>query len=1040
MSSKEHEPEVTAENVAEILKHDTKVKVAGVDVDGILRGKIMKKDKFLSIITEGFGFCSVIFGWDQHDATYYKELTISNKENGYRDLVAVPDLRSFRRIPWEGDVPFFLISFLDPDTREPVCACPRGLLKTAAAKAEAAGYRAMAGAEYEFYQFRAPGDHATPERGASATAAFLQSNPPDALPSITEGMFGYSITRPLHNQDYYYGIFDACEKFRCDIEGWHTESGPGVFEAALQFGEAKDMADKAGLFKYTVKAFGIKHGITPCFMAKPRQGLPGNSGHMHISLVNADGKNAFIRDSPDPSPQYPDIAHLSDLGRHFLAGLLVGLPDIMPILAPTINSYKRLVENFWAPVTVSWGLEHRAASIRLITPPTAGAKATRFEVRVPGADTNAHFVLAAILALGWRGVEKKLEIPVPPLARGEDMGGASDQGVRLAKSLKEAIVTFSRPESVAREVFGDSFVEHFAGTREHEVRLWEEAVTDWEMKRYIETVVYIYLRYRIYLPIMSHVETQLKDVSILGSISNDARKILTKDACAFLALLHRTFNPTRKALLQRRVDRQAEIDKGNLLDFLPETRHIRENDAWKGAPPAPGLVDRRVEITGPTDRKMVVNALNSDVWTYMADFEDSSAPTWDNMVNGQVNLYDAIRRQVDFKQGGKEYKLRTDRTLPTLIARARGWHLDEKHFTVDGEPISGGLFDFGLYFFHNAKELVARGAGPYFYLPKMESHLEARLWNDVFNLSQDYIGLPRGTIRGTVLIETITAAFEMDEIIYELRDHSSGLNCGRWDYIFSFIKKFRNHPNFVLPDRSDVTMTVPFMDSYVKLLIKTCHRRGVHAMGGMAAQIPIKNDPAANDKAMESVRADKLREVRAGHDGTWVAHPALAAIASDVFNKYMPTPNQLFIRREEVNITANDLLNTNVPGKITEDGIRKNLNIGLSYMEGWLRGVGCVPINFLMEDAATAEVSRSQLWQWTKHNVSTSDGKRMDKAFALRLLQEQADSLAAKGGKGNKFQLAARYFAGQVTGEDYADFLTSLLYNEISSAGSAAKL
>jgi malate synthase len=539
---------------------------------------------------------------------------------------------------------------------------------------------------------------------------------------------------------------------------------------------------------------------------------------------------------------------------------------------------------------------------------------------------------------------------------------------------------------------------------------------------------------------MSHVETQLKDVAILGSINNDARKILTKEACAFLALLHRTFNTTRKSLLQRRIDRQTEIDKGNLLDFLPETKHIRENDAWKGAPPAPGLVDRRVEITGPTDRKMVVNALNSDVWTYMADFEDSSAPTWDNMVNGQVNLYDAIRRQVDFKQAGKEYKLRTDRTLPTLIARARGWHLDEKHFTVDGEAISGGLFDFGLYFFHNAKELVARGAGPYFYLPKMESHLEARLWNDVFNLSQDYIGLPRGTIRGTVLIETITAAFEMDEIIYELRDHSSGLNCGRWDYIFSFIKKFRQHPNFVLPDRSDVTMTVPFMDAYVKLLIKTCHRRGVHAMGGMAAQIPIKNDPAANDKAMESVRADKLREVRAGHDGTWVAHPALAAIASDVFNKYMPTPNQLFVRREEVNITANDLLNTNVPGKITEEGIRKNLNIGLSYMEGWLRGVGCVPINFLMEDAATAEVSRSQLWQWTKHNVTTAGGKRMDKAFALRLLQEQADSLAAKGGKGNKFQLAARYFANQVTGEDYADFLTSLLYNEISSAGSAAKL
>ncbi|EGE85458.2 malate synthase, glyoxysomal [Blastomyces dermatitidis ATCC 18188] len=447
---------------------------------------------------------------------------------------------------------------------------------------------------------------------------------------------------------------------------------------------------------------------------------------------------------------------------------------------------------------------------------------------------------------------------------------------------------------------------------------------------------------------MATVDTLLKDVAILGPLNDQTRKILTKEATAFLALLHRTFNPTRKALLQRRIDRQAEIDRGTLLDFLPETKHIRENDAWKGAPPAPGLVDRRVEITGPTDRKMVVNALNSDVYTYMADFEDSSAPTWENMVNGQVNLYDAIRRQVDFKQGGKDYKLRTDRKLPTLIARARGWHLEEKHMTVDGAPMSASLFDFGLYFFHNAKELVSRGTGPYFYLPKMESHLEARLWNDAFNLAQDYIGMPRGTIRATVLIETISAAFEMDEIIYELREHSSGLNCGRWDYIFSFIKKFRQNPNFVLPDRSDVTMTVPFMDAYVKLLIKTCHRRGVHAMGGMAAQIPIKDNPKANDAAMASVRADKLREVRAGHDGTWVAHPALAKLATDIFDQYMPTPNQLFVRREDVHITANDLLNTNVPGKITEEGIRKNLNIGLSYMEGWLRGVGCIPINYLM--------------------------------------------------------------------------------------------
>ena len=318
------------------------------------------------------------------------------------------------------------------------------------------------------------------------------------------------------------------------------------------------------------------------------------------------------------------------------------------------------------------------------------------------------------------------------------------------------------------------------------------------------------------------------------------------------------------------------------------------------------------------------------------------------MINGQVNLHDAIRKQVDFMQGEKAYKLRSDRTLPTLIARARGWHLEEKHFTVDGEPISGGLFDFGLYFFHNAHELVKTGTGPYFYLPKMESHLEARLWNDVFNLAQDYIAMPRGTIRGTVLIETIVAAFEMEEIIYELRDHSAGLNCGRWDYIFSVIKKFRQNPNFVLPDRSAVTMTVPFMDAYVRLLIKTCHKRGVHAMGGMAAQIPIKDNKEANDKAMANVYADKLREVRAGHDGTWVAHPALAAIASEVFNKHMPTPNQLFKRREDVHVTGNDLLNMNMPGTVTEEGIRKNLNIGLGYMEGWLKGIGCVPINYLM--------------------------------------------------------------------------------------------
>ncbi|KAK7179240.1 glutamine synthetase/guanido kinase [Paraphaeosphaeria sporulosa] len=480
--------EVTVERLPELLKNDNAVKVAGIDVDGILRGKLMAKKKFLSIAQEGFGFCSVIFGWDMHDQTYFRELGISNKENGYRDVIAIPDLSSFRRIPWENNVPFFLISFHDPDTGTSLSACPRSILKRTVGKLREQGYGAMAGAEYEFYQFRAPQSHDGPERNSSSTATFLRDNPVNSLPPLTEGMFGYSITRPVHNQDYYYGIFDACAQFNCGIEGWHTESGPGVFEAALEFGEITAMADKASLFKLVVKSLGSKHGITPCFMAKPREGLPGNSGHMHVSIVDDAGKNLFYRGEEDPSPPYPDVRFLSDLGRHFLAGLIDGLPDIMPILAPNVNSYKRLVENFWAPVTVSWGLEHRAASIRLISPPTSSGKATRFEVRVPGADTNPHFVLAAILALGWRGIEKKMEISIPPLGKGEDVGGATDKGVRLAKSLKEATQRFMAKDSVAREVFGDEFVDHFGGTREHEIRLWDEAVTDWEIKRYIETV------------------------------------------------------------------------------------------------------------------------------------------------------------------------------------------------------------------------------------------------------------------------------------------------------------------------------------------------------------------------------------------------------------------------------------------------------------------------------------------------------------------------------------------------------------------------
>ncbi|RKF73881.1 Malate synthase, glyoxysomal [Golovinomyces cichoracearum] len=532
---------------------------------------------------------------------------------------------------------------------------------------------------------------------------------------------------------------------------------------------------------------------------------------------------------------------------------------------------------------------------------------------------------------------------------------------------------------------------------------------------------------------MASKESKIKGLTVTGAVTDSNRTIITQDALKFLAFLHRSFNGTRKKLLQRRVIKQEELDKGSLPDFLPETKNIREEDSWKGAKPAPGLVDRRVEITGPTDRKMVVNALNSDVQTYMADFEDSNSPTWDNMINGQVNLYDAIRRKIYLKQGQKEYTLRTDRILPTLIVRPRGWHLDEKHIIIGEEAISGSLFDFGLYFFHNAKELIKRGTGPYFYLPKIESHLEARLWNDVFNLAQDYIGIPLGTIRATVLIETILAAFEMDEIIYELRDHSSGLNCGRWDYIFSVIKKFRQHGSFVLPDRSAVTMTVPFMDAYVKLLIQTCHRRQVHAMGGMAAQIPIKDDKVANEKAMQGVYNDKLREVKSGHDGTWVAHPALASIASDVFNRHMPTPNQIFAHKSEFIISQKDLLNMNVNGQVTEEGIRKNINIGLGYMEGWLRGIGCVPINYLMEDAATAEVSRSQLWQWVKHGVLTLDGRRVNKPYMLKLFQEELENLIHRGSTGNKYHLAAEYFSRQITGEAYAEFLTTLLYDEITS-------
>jgi malate synthase len=531
------------------------------------------------------------------------------------------------------------------------------------------------------------------------------------------------------------------------------------------------------------------------------------------------------------------------------------------------------------------------------------------------------------------------------------------------------------------------------------------------------------------------------------AIPSQVNKIFTPEAIAFVATLHRTFNSRRLELLKARDERQKRIDAGELPDFLPETKHIRENSSWRGAVPGPGLEDRRVEITGPTDRKMVINALNSNVYTYMSDFEDSSAPTWHNVVDGQVNLYDAVRRDITLESGGKSYKINYDRSkmdkkeLPTLIVRPRGWHLDEVHFQVDGQPISGSLLDFGFYFFSNAKEAVRQGFGPYFYLPKMESHLEARLWNDVFNFSQDWIGIPRGTIRGTVLIETILAVFEMDEIIYELREHSSGLNCGRWDYIFSYIKKLRAHPEFVLPERNDVTMKVPFMASYVKLLIQTCHKRGVHAMGGMAAQIPIKNDEAANKVAMEGVYQDKLREATAGHDGTWVAHPQLASIALEVFNKHMPGPNQIYRRREDVSVHARDLLSPYIPGgKITEAGIRKNLYIALGYMEAWLRGIGCVPIYSLMEDAATAEVSRSQLNQWVKHKVLTKEGTLITKDYILRILSEEVEKIKKTAPSGNYYERAAEFLRPEITDEHYHDFLTTLLYPSIQTRGTIVKL
>ena len=521
-------------------------------------------------------------------------------------------------------------------------------------------------------------------------------------------------------------------------------------------------------------------------------------------------------------------------------------------------------------------------------------------------------------------------------------------------------------------------------------------------------------------------------VEILGELSPAYATVLTPAAVAFLAQLARKFEATRVELLAARVKVQDKINSGWLPEFPPETADIRAKE-WTVAPIPADLLDRRVEITGPVDRKMVINALNSGAYVFMADFEDSNSPTWHNNIDGQINLRDAIKRTIDYTSPeGKAYKL-NDKTA-VLLVRPRGWHLMERHFLVDGKQISGALFDFGLYFFHNAKELMARGSGPYFYLPKMEHYLEARLWNDVFVFAQDYCGVPQGTVRATVLIETILASFQMDEILWELKDHSAGLNCGRWDYIFSFTKKFGNRADFVMPNRALVTMDRHFLSSYVHLLIQICHRRNIHAMGGMAAQIPIKNDPAANEAALEKVRLDKLREVKAGHDGTWVAHPGLVPIALGVFNEYMKTPNQINVKRPDAHVTAKDLVA--VPdGEITEAGLRLNINVGLQYLESWLRGNGCVPIYNLMEDAATAEISRAQVWQWAKHGSRLSDGRTVTNELVRQTIQEELaklrDMLGAERFDKGKFDLASKLFEQMMTSPTFDEFLTLKAYEYV---------
>jgi malate synthase len=535
---------------------------------------------------------------------------------------------------------------------------------------------------------------------------------------------------------------------------------------------------------------------------------------------------------------------------------------------------------------------------------------------------------------------------------------------------------------------------------------------------------------------MSTVES-VSGLEITGTRLDRDDEVLTPRALELVALLHRELNPRRLELLGARQERVRALAAGGTLDFLPETRNIREDPSWRVADPAPGLVDRRAEITGPTDRKMTINALNSGAKVWLADHEDANTPLWENVIGGQLNLKDALNRTIDFTSPeGKSYTLRPDEELPTIVVRPRGWHLPEKHILVDGERTSGSLVDFALYLATSGQKQLDKGRGPYFYLPKMESHLEARLWNDAFNLAQDFLGIPRGTIRATVLIETYPAAFEMEEILYELREHSAGLNAGRWDYMFSVIKSFRTRGDeFLLPDRNSVTMTVPFMRAYTELLVRTCHKRGAHAIGGMAAFIPSK-DPEVNEQAFAKVRADKEREANDGFDGSWVAHPGMVELCTEVFTGVLgDRPNQLDKLREDVHVTAAQLLDVrSTPGEVTEAGLRNNISVGIQYLESWLRGSGAVGINNLMEDAATAEISRSQVWQWLHNGVRLAGGETVTRELVERLIDEEMAAIAEARGDGfsaGRWDDARALFTEMALADDYPDFLTLPAYERM---------